>query len=215
MRHLRTLLLVLLPPIAAAQAEPITHTLASERHPERRTLLKVLEPEGAQVVIFDAGRRVFEDDVPCTFEAHGDKYYRVQVRKGDRVWEKKIAARPGEVATLSVRFPDEPPPSPPRGAVIGDADFKELLLAIDSTRIYKDKVELVRAAAKAHRFEASQAARLVDLTPLSMDKLEMLRALQGRIVDPENYFKIYAHLKLDGDKRKAREILEGEPAASP
>lgn len=202
-----------LAPLAAAADSTDHFSLTVARNPTGRTLIKVVEPEGALVEIYDAGRRVFADDVPCSFDARGEKYYRVSVRKGDKLWERKIPTRPGEIATLAVSFEPLAPPPPPRPAVMSDESFKALLIAVENTRIYKDKVSLVRSAARANWYEAGQLGRIIDLTPLSMDKMEMLRVLKDRLVDPENAFKVYGHLKLDGDKRRAKDILE--PPAAP
>ncbi len=87
-------------------------------------------------------------------------------------------------------------------------NFRALVGSIESTRIYKDKVKLVRTAALKNWFNSSQVGRILDFTTFSVDRMAMLRALRGRIVDPENAFKIYNYLRLDGEKVLAREILE-------
>lgn len=80
--------------------------LVYEANPERATMMKVLAPEGAGLQVWEGKRLVHEDDVPTSFRAQPDVFYRFVLKfPGGGVWEKKLAARRGQTALLSVAPP--------------------------------------------------------------------------------------------------------------
>ncbi|MBM4373122.1 MAG: DUF4476 domain-containing protein, partial [Deltaproteobacteria bacterium] len=66
-----------------------------------------------------------------------------------------------------------------------------------------------RSAAREAFFSTAQVKALLGGFVHSSDKLDLLRAVAGRIVDRENIFTIYGALVHSSDKEEARRILEG------
>jgi hypothetical protein len=54
----------------------------------------------------------------------------------------------------------------------------------------------------------AQVGTLVDLFTFSEDKLEVVRRVRGRIVDPDQAFQLYERFTFDSDKNELRNILQ-------
>ncbi|MBI5549662.1 MAG: DUF4476 domain-containing protein [Deltaproteobacteria bacterium] len=87
-----------------------SYKLVYEKNPDGATLMKVLSPEGAQLQVWNGKRLVHEDDVPTTFNAAPDTFYRFLIKLADgRVWEKKLSAKRRSTGSLSLIVPEPPP----------------------------------------------------------------------------------------------------------
>ncbi|MGI5863984.1 MAG: DUF4476 domain-containing protein [Myxococcales bacterium] len=90
------------------------YRLTYQTDPGGATLMKVLAPEGAQCQVWDGRKLIAEDDIPMSFRARPERFYRIVVKMpGGQVWEKKLAAKRGQAGSLWVSAPPPPPPPPP------------------------------------------------------------------------------------------------------
>lgn len=72
----------------------------------RATLMRVLSPEGALCQVWEGKKLIAEDDVPMSFKAKGDQYYRFVIKLANgMVWEKKLASKRGHTGSLWVAAP--------------------------------------------------------------------------------------------------------------
>jgi len=105
------------------------YSLSYQSNPDGTTLMRVVQPEGAQCQVYDGRALVAEDDVPMSFNAQPDKFYRFVIRlPNGMVWEKKLAAKRAQTGSLAVAAPgvvttqvvvaDPPPPPPPAQVVV-------------------------------------------------------------------------------------------------
>ncbi|MFZ5470333.1 MAG: DUF4476 domain-containing protein [Myxococcota bacterium] len=201
------------------------YELRYETDRQRRTLLKVVEPEGARCeVLGDNGfRRAFE--VPFSFEPKPDRFYKVVVYLPDgSVFEKKIEAKAGQVGVLSVHgasgsaainlhvheeAPPPPPPPPAAPAVypMGDGDFASLCEAIEDEGFAEQKVGVLRTAADSAYFTTAQVGKLVDLMAFSEQKVEVVAITKDKLVDRQNAFQLYKRFSFSEDKDKVKRLL--------
>lgn len=187
-----------------------------------KTLVKVLAPEGAHVEVFDGPNSVASDDIPTSFTARGDVFYRYVIRwPNGASFEKKFQAKKGQTFSLWVNGPTVQPssvvvvnhtmpaPAPveeaPRG--MSRSDFDSLKAAIAQESFSSEKIGVLRTASDGAWFTADQVGQLIDIYDFSKDKLEALEIVKGKIVDRKNNYKILGHFDFSGDKEAAQKML--------
>jgi hypothetical protein len=193
-----------------------------ESHAKGKTVIKVLAPEGAVVDIYDGATRVVSEDIPVSYDARPDAFYRFVIRAGDAVWEKKLAAKTGMTLSLWVAAPSAPPPPPvvsrpppppppqPAPAMgMSGADFSALKQAINEENFSDDKLGVLRTATENGNtgFTCAQVGEIVDLYNFSDDKINALQLVKDHIVDRNNSFKILGKFTFSDDKKKAQALL--------
>jgi Domain of unknown function (DUF4476) len=109
------------------------------------------------------------------------------------------------------------PPRPPAGqpqrlptpAVypIADGSLQELLRAINRQSFAADRLRVLQQAAPANYFLVGQAQQVLTSFSFSADRLTAVRYLKPRLLDPENYYRLYESFTFSSDKQKLREIL--------
>jgi len=111
-----------------------------------------------------------------------------------------------------VEAPPEPelPPEPAGPVSMAPARFKALLAETNGQAFSDDKLIVVRSATRDAFYNTAQVKALLNAFVHSSDKLDLLRVVAGRIVDPENTFTIYSSLVHSSDKDEARKILESK-----
>jgi hypothetical protein len=97
-----------------------------------------------------------------------------------------------------------PAPHHRRGQPMDADGFETLRRSVDSA-LPSDGLAMVRAAAGGW-FLASQVRALAKSVPFREQKLEVVRALHRRVVDPENLWQLIEELPFD--REKLVEILE-------
>jgi hypothetical protein len=195
-----------------------------ESHAKGKTVIKVLAPEGAVVDIYDGASRVVSEDIPVSYDARPDTFYRFVIRAGDAVWEKKLAAKPGMTLSLWVAAPSAPrpppvvsrPPPPPEPAPapapsmgMPGADFAALKQAISEEGFGDDKLGVLSTAVSNGNtgFTCEQVGELIDLYSFGDEKLNALKLVKNHIVDRNNSFKLLGKFTFDDEKKKAQAML--------
>ncbi|MFN7134386.1 MAG: DUF4476 domain-containing protein [Myxococcales bacterium] len=190
--------------------------LVFRSHPEGRTLFKVLSPEGLHCQVYDGGRLVANDDVPLSFDADPDRFYRfVITAPSGAVWEKKFAARSGQEGSLYVQPPAGgpvagPPGAPPVAApaAMSSNDFSDLLKAIRKEGFPEDKMNVLTTAVPSAYFTIEQVGKLVDAFAFPNDKVHVVEVTRDRILDKNNAFKLFSHFTFPDDKEKVKQLLK-------
>ncbi len=91
---------------------------------------------------------------------------------------------------------------------MGPAAFENLVRQLEEESFSDDKLEILRTAAEHNAFTVSQVARLMDLFDFGDDRVEVVRILKSRIVDPENAHELLSHVEFEDEKQALRELLQ-------
>lgn len=217
-RHvLRTLLIVLIlsvpaaahPPRGGKPMVPATPDLKDESH---RLLQKSMKRLGEiQALLERQGKLPPEvrDDLVRELKDLALDLKTVQINLRELVPQELCVPEPGVPLVVPVMVEPPPPPEPAGPLAMEPGTFETLLEEIDGQSFSDDKLMVLRSAAREAFFSTAQVKALLGGFVHSSDKLDLLRAVAGRIVDRENIFTIYGALVHSSDKEEARRILEG------
>ncbi|MGC4122362.1 MAG: DUF4476 domain-containing protein [Myxococcales bacterium] len=222
---------------AAAPIPAESYRLDFEKNADGATVMKVVSPEGARLDVWNGKQMVHNDDIPTTFNANPDTFYRFVIRLPDgRVWEKKLQAKRRSTGTLSllVSAPavvmvadrddrdddrdddrgerrhhrhDHDRTPPPGPMPMPEGDFAALKSAIANEAFEDQKTAVLSTAAGGAYFTINQVGQLVDLFTFSDGKVKVVSITRPRILDPQNAFQLYGHYTFDSDKKKVKQIL--------
>jgi hypothetical protein len=203
---------------ASPAASPEPFKLESEPNADGATLVKVLQPEGAQLKIFEGRKSVHEDDIPTTYRATPDIFYRLVVQTKDgRSWEKKLSFARATTSSLTVVLPaateehnhahHEAPPASPLPQAMSEKDFNALKADINHEDFEHGKMNALQAAASTAYFNTSQVGQLIDVFDFSAAKVKVIELTHGHLMDQQNAYQLLTHLQFESDKRKAKAIL--------
>lgn len=114
-------------------------------------------------------------------------------------WQVDRALSSGEVELAKL---------PPTGPVpMSKAKFKGFLAQIKGQRYEKDRLSVLRVAAKENNFTSAQAAKLIDTFKYGEDQVDAAIALHPQLTDPGNFFQVIGALRYSKDKEKVRKKL--------
>jgi hypothetical protein len=106
--------------------------------------------------------------------------------------------------------PGRPPPPPPPQAgprAMEPARFDALVAAVKREPFADGQRRVLDTAMPGAWFSVAQVGTLVDLFTFSPDKLGVVRRAKGRIVDPDQAFRLYERFTFESDKAELRKIL--------
>ena len=193
-----------------------SYRLVYDTNGDGATMMRIVSPEGARVQAWQGKRLIAEDDVPTSFNAQPDAFYRLVITLPDgRVWEKKLSARAGHTASLSLLVSAQVVVTEPMAVAVRPAgpmpmaepDFAALVAAIRAESFENQRMNVLRTAAASAWFTIAQVGQLVDLFDFSNGKVGAVEAARPHILDPQNSFQLYSHFTFEGDKAKVRGIL--------
>lgn len=107
-------------------------------------------------------------------------------------------------------FPTAPPVQVrPRPTIqpIADATLQALMGAIQKESFSDNRIAVLRQAVPSHFFLVSQVQQILPLYTFSADKLQAMRLLKPRMLDPENAFRLYDSFTFSADKEELGRIL--------
>ncbi len=102
---------------------------------------------------------------------------------------------------------EEAPPVAP----MDPAAFENLVRQVEEESFSDDRLEILRTAALNNAFTVAQVARLMDLFDFGDDRVEVVRILYPRVVDPENAHELLSHVEFDDEKEAVRRIISSRP----
>ncbi len=113
--------------------------------------------------------------------------------------------RPAPPPVVVVTPPPQPSPPVVTAPVAMDAArFAELTADIKKAAFADAKVALVRDAVAYHHFTVDQVVTVMGLLPMGGDKVEVAAAMHPRLVNPQDFFKVYKHLAFSSDQDDLR-----------
>ena len=209
------------------------YSLTYTGHPQGRTMLKNMSPDGVGAKVFKGSMQVAQDEIPFTFKAQNDVFYKVTVQCPGKPWSKKIEAKTGMVAVLKVSCPNvqmkrapgqmninltvnEPAPQPQMqakpqpvvSAAMSSSDFNKLVNAIKSEDFSDGKLSILKEAAAHKYFSSEQSGKILDLFEFENDKVKAGTICHKRVVDPDNWYTVYSHFEFDASKNELRKAIK-------
>ncbi len=103
--------------------------------------------------------------------------------------------------------PPPPPPVQTAPAHMPPAAFATLRGAIQTESFSDGKLRVLRSALTDHRLSVEQAAQILPLFDFSSDRVEAACAIHPRLVDPENFYRLYSAFDFESDKEEVRKRL--------
>ena len=103
-----------------------------------------------------------------------------------------------------------PPPSPPPPAgpqPIAESALVSLIGAVQKATFGDDQVDVLRTAAAHNSFTCAQVVRLVAPLAHSTDKVDGIKVLAPKVLDPENAHLIEDALTFSSDKEEVRKLF--------
>lgn len=148
------------------------------------------------------------DDVQRWNERNPNRHTRDRI--DDSVEEMRSDVRRMKRAINDAPIVRPEPPVPPPPQAMPDQDFNSLLSAIKKASFSKEKLDLVDGACQYHFFSTHQVIRVMEEMSFGKDKVAAAAMMHARLIDPDQFFKVYEHLSFDSDKEKLRRQI-GQP----
>ena len=119
-----------------------------------------------------------------------------------------VSSAPSPVVVVTPPPRDRPrqdnPPPPAAPQAMDAARFADLTADIKKAPFADGKLDLVRDAVAHHHFNVDQVVAVMQLIPMSSDKVEAAALMHPRLVDPQDFFKVYKHIPFSGDQDALR-----------
>jgi hypothetical protein len=116
---------------------------------------------------------------------------------------------PGPPGPPGQRLPSPPPGTghPGMAHPMSDASLGELMRAMSRESFPRDRLRVMEQAASVNWFVVGQVQQLLKQFEFPKDRLQAVRVLKPRILDTENYFKLYGSFEFPSDKAELKNIL--------
>lgn len=103
--------------------------------------------------------------------------------------------------------PPPPPAAPPPVQPMSESAVTSLANAVQKATFGDDQVDVLRTAAAHNAFTCAQVVRLVAPIAHSSDKVDGIKALAPKVLDPENAHLIEDALTFSSDKEEVRKLF--------
>jgi hypothetical protein len=90
---------------------------------------------------------------------------------------------------------------------MSESDFNMLMNKVKAESFSEDQLRVIRTATKNANYNVAQIVRMIDTMTYSDDKIEALRIMYPKVVDPKNNYQILDAMTYSADKEKAEEII--------
>lgn len=205
------LLLVILTSAAAAQESSAELTFEPESY--GRTIFKVLEPEGAVCNVAEGGLST-RYTVPFSAPAAEHSFYAFTCKlPNGSEWTKTLEPRPRQVNIIRVKAgaaTAKPAPvaeSPKAPTALDAASFNNLLSAIKRESFGDDKLRVIQSAAANGHFTIAQVGQIVQTLSFGEEKVNAVRALKPRVIDPQNAYQLQSLFSFSSEKEEVQQIF--------
>ena len=100
------------------------------------------------------------------------------------------------------------PPPAPVVYPMTDAALQDLMGAMRRQSFSRDQLGVLQQATPHNYFLVAQAQQVLGLFSFSGDRLSAMRQLKPRLLDRENFYKLYDSFTFSSEKEELRKILE-------
>ena len=101
--------------------------------------------------------------------------------------------------------PVEPPLGPPEPMEAGA--FTKLVASVQGESFSSDQLDVLRSAAQHNHFTCAQVAQLIEPLSFSSDKVEAVKILRPKVVDPENSHVLNEGFDFSSDKEEVQALF--------
>ena len=99
---------------------------------------------------------------------------------------------------------ETPPPVEEGPFACSEADFAGVLQAMESAPFADGKIAVLRDAAVHRWFTVAQVRRVMEEMPFSKDQVEAAALLHPKVLDQENWYRVYEQLTFESDRQELR-----------
>lgn len=143
------------------------------------------------------------------------KRIRKNVRRARKRAAQYVAVNVPAPAPAPAPAPPPPPvydpapePAPAPGLqIINRRSFKRLLRSVGNQSFPKEKVAVIREAAKYHGFTVNQVIKLINALTHESTKVDVAVMLNPNVVDIENWFQVYDAFTFPSSRKKVERRL--------
>jgi hypothetical protein len=118
-----------------------------------------------------------------------------------------VGGTPPPAPSSSQHDPSQPWP-------MGDQAFEALLSNMSREAWARDRLTILETAARTQWFVVSQVLRTLERFDFSQQRLQAVRLVEARILDPQNDYQLYTAFPSSADKEELGRILNHAQAAS-
>lgn len=122
---------------------------------------------------------------------------------------ENATSTPVETAT-QVAIAPTPAPTPSGPAALTPPELQAIVDAITKAPYSGDKIRILRDAAANDWFSVEQVVTLMGLYGYSNDKVTAAAMLYPRVVDKNDWFKVYAALTYSSDRARLQSMTTGK-----
>ena len=113
------------------------------------------------------------------------------------------------------RPPPHQPPAPNQPWPMADQAFESLLSTLSGQAWARDRLGVLESAARANWFVVSQVVQVVQRFDFSHQRLDAVRLVKDRILDPQHNYLLYSAFPFASEKAELGRILAGQPSQLP
>jgi hypothetical protein len=106
-------------------------------------------------------------------------------------------------------------PSPDAPLPMADVDFARLLTALDAEAFAPRRLATLRDAARNNPLTVHQLTLVLERFSFPAERVDAVRAVAPRLVDPEHGYELSAAFRFDDDREEVRKILENTARPAP
>jgi hypothetical protein len=181
------------------------------RKKEGRTLIKVLEPEEATAEIYseNSTKPIHKAEIPTSYNYLTPGFYKIIVYNDNGKWQKKIEIKRGYETILYVKSlkPIEKPKEEVKKPMTSSS-FRELINNLKNEPFSSGKLNILKDAVRGNYFTSEQVVDILSVFDFEKDKLESAKMLYPKVVDKNNFFKVYSVFKFNSDKEELRKWID-------
>lgn len=100
-----------------------------------------------------------------------------------------------------------PPPAPSGPKAMDEASLQSLVSTVEKATFSDAQVDVLRTAAAHNSFTAAQVVRLIEPIHFSADRINAIKALAPKVIDPQNAHVIEDALTFSSEKEEVRKLF--------
>ncbi len=123
-----------------------------------------------------------------------------------------------ELSILDQPVPSQPVPNTQVAPVLKpmtSSDFQKLLSALKSESFEKGKLRWLQGTVANNNFTVDQAKKVMRIFSFANGKVQAAAMMYDKILDKNDFYKVYEELTFDSDKEKLKKMITKQPGAKP
>ena len=190
------------------------------RRKAARTVLKVLEPEGAMVEVRQEGNLLplHRAEIPTMKILYSEGFYKIIVTDGEAKWENKIEIKKGMENILYVKslIPEvesdevsEEDAGEDELYPMSLSSFRSLIKSLKDEDFEATKLEILEDAASRNYFTVDHLVDILEDFTFEDKKIKACKIVYPKLVDREDFHKVYSSFEFSSSKKELKEWIKG------